>query len=90
MIKARWESFKESGKWSYGGDIEVPDNFPLLTVTEQLQYISENQKEVVKSVITGGDYHITIRETDKQLEDPNYRGFVFRMYPIDVIKRFFN
>lgn len=79
-IKLTWNLFKESGKWAYGGEVEVSGTWHIWD-DELLQEIDDLQTEVRDGLITSRSMTLVIMETKEQQEKPDYHGFCAQLYP---------
>lgn len=76
FIQIDW--FKESGKWGYGGEIEIKDNTYLWSDDFKQQIV--NNQDIIQDGWQESDYwHVLTSDTHADSLSPNYRGF-FKYY----------
>lgn len=88
-INVQWDLYKASGKWAYGGVVELEvRNHHWYSDEELLSMIAANQKEVHAQTIAGRGYHAVIKETEAGMNNPDYKGFLCRMIPQEDIGQY--
>lgn len=75
-LKVKFDLFKESGKWKYGGVSELDPTIPPWEHSKLIQDLEERQEEVVLGVITSGNYYLVI----SMIEDIDYNQFQYYFY----------
>lgn len=61
-IKIRWDLYRESGKWAYGGEVDAPREINYWNDEATLEHIDSNQSEVADGVITRRGYDLVLSE----------------------------
>lgn len=85
MIEIRWDVFKPSGTWGYGGVVRISGRFNIWQREFLLAEIDGLQNEMQKGAITGGRWAVVIRETDAQMADPSYHGLFYTQLYLPTI-----
>lgn len=75
-IPLKFDLYKESGKWKYGGECTIDSEIAPWEYYQVLSDIDENQNEVVKGTIASGEYHVVISMVD----DFDYSEFKYQFY----------
>ena len=75
----KWNLYKTTGKWAYGGEAEISAENFYFNHDELLADIEANQKEVCKGTITKRSL-IFVVDGDK--DNPNHdHPFITRLFP---------
>lgn len=74
-IELRFDLFKPSGKWAYGGKVMISGQYHLWDTAQLLEEIDANQSEVVKGLIKKRNYLLVISETEEQMSAKEYNNF---------------
>lgn len=77
VIKCRWDAYKTTGKWYAGQEIDIPSHLAGQPSAAVLAHIRTAQKQVSDGSFDS--FHHVIRETDTQMADPAYTGFMHRL-----------
>ena len=78
FIQVDW--FKSTGKWAYGGEIEVRDDIHIWS-DDLKQQIVDNQGIIVDGWQNSDYYHVLTSDTCADSLSPNYRGFFKHYFP---------
>ena len=71
IIRVNW--FKPTGKWAYGGNVEITDETYIFNDNFK-QQIVDNQKELVETW-TESDYFVLTQNHPADDLSPNFKGF---------------
>jgi hypothetical protein len=79
VIRVDW--FKPSGKWAYGGEVNVGK--ARLWRGDIPQAIIDRQEIIGKNWYKEGYYTVVTRDTDENWSNPNYRAFTHAIFTPD-------
>ena len=77
VIKCRWDAYKTTGKWYAGQEIDVPRSLMRQPSAAILAHVRDVQTQIDDRSF--GGFHHVVRETDAQMADPAYTGFMHRL-----------
>ena len=75
LVQVDW--FNETGKWAYGGRVEV--DAPAYEGDIVLLEIIRNQREIVEGW-ENSYYYVVVSDLPESMSDPNYRTTYSRLY----------
>jgi hypothetical protein len=78
FIQIDW--YRETGKWAYGGEIEIGDG-TFLWHNDFKQQIVNNQNIINDGWQDSDYYHVVVSDTHADSLSPNYRGFFKHYFP---------
>ena len=75
-VPVKFDLYKESGKWKYGGTTEIDGDIPPWEHNRLITNLEENQNEVILGTISGGEFFLVI----SMLDDFDYFKNRYRFY----------